>query len=379
MKNEKNILYTAIVVIITVFVTVGGLMASGYMLKVPYSDLKYYKEFATIANEVEKTYYKDVNKKAMFEGAYKGMLESLGDEYSEYFNENEAKDIYALTTNSYIGIGAVFGVEKDKKVMIVSVMDDSPAKDAGLKSGDEVLTVNSKEVNSANLNKTVSMIKSRENQEITMVVLREGKKNTLKMKTRNVKLKSVGYDMIDKNIGYIAISSFSNDTADEFEDAVGNLKKKGMKALIIDLRGNGGGLVDSSVRISDDLLGDATIFTQKYKYGKTQVAKSDKNKIVDVPIAILIDKNTASASEIFTGAMVDNNAAVAIGEKSYGKGVTQALNKVGNGDLVKVTVSEYLTPSGKSINKKGIEPSIKIKKGEDIQKKAVEYLKTKIK
>lgn len=376
--KKNNVIYTILVVIATAIVTTAGLMMSGFMLKVPYSDLKYYRELSSIANQLERTYYKGVDKKKMFQGAYRGMVDSLGDEYSEYFDGSEAKDFLMLTQNRYTGIGVIFGIGEDEKALIMNVFDESPAKKAGVEPGDIVVSANGEKMTKDNMTAITAKIKSKKGQDVRLVVNRNGKELTFDMKTDDIKVKSVAYDMLDKNIGYIAISGFSEDTSDEFESALTDLKKKGIKALAIDLRGNGGGLVNESVKMADDLLGDATILTQVYKDGRKEVIKSDSKKMLDLPIAILTDKNTASASEIFTGALVDNEAAVSIGEKTYGKGVTQSIGKLANGDMVKITVSEYLTPSGKHINKKGIEPTYKVKDQDELRKKTIDYLNGEI-
>lgn len=317
-----------------------------------------------IAGIINNYYYEDVDADQMADGLYHGIMSSMDDPYSSYLNKEEYQDLLEDTTQQYAGIGA--GLQRDQdtgKVTITYVYPSTPAEEAGLKAGDEIVSADGYSASDfTDLDEFVKHIRGDENTTVTLVYLRNGKKNTVDVERKNITLPTVSYKMLDEDdkIGYILISQFSSNTANEFETALSDLQSQGVKAVIYDLRTNPGGLVDSVVKILDDLLPEGTVVSMKDRNGKETKYTSDAENHVDLPTAVLISGQTASAAEIFSGAVRDFNYGTLIGTKTYGKGIVQQTIPLGDGTAVKLTTQTYYTPSGECIHKLGIEPDIEL-------------------
>lgn len=322
------------------------------------------KKMTLMEQLVDAYYFGKIDKSKMTEGTYKGLIEGLDDPYSEYFTKEEYKDLQQESSGKYVGIGAL--VTQDDKngiISIVKVLDKSPAKKAGLKKDDIIAQVDGKDVTGKELTKVVSKMKGKEDTKVTLKILdpKTAKYKTVTLVRKSVDSPSVDSKIIDKknNIGYIAISEFDQNTAEQFEKHIKKLKKKKVKGIIFDLRYNPGGLYDTVVKMLDDILPEGVIVFTKDKNGNREEEKSDA-KCLKLPIVVLQNEGSASAAEIFSGAIQDFKAGTIVGTKSYGKGVVQNTFPFSDGSALKLTIKKYYTPSGKNINGKGITPDVKV-------------------
>lgn len=342
-----------------------------------------------LKNVVDKYYLGDTDEKKMSESAAKGYIEGLEDEYSEYITAEEYAEFSQEIYGSFVGIGIYFGKNTNDEMMVVSTIENSAAEKAGLQSGDIITKVDDYEVTTDSTTSEVSAkIKGEEGTKVKMEILREGEKMTFEITRENVKLHYVKAEILDNNIGYITVSSFDEGTADEFKNKLEELQSKNVKSLIIDLRNNGGGIVQEATQIADYLLDkDQKIIITKDKQGKEEITLSKEDKITDLPVVVLVNGYTASSSEILASALKDNNRAKVVGTKTYGKGVIQNVYRLTDGSALKLTTHEYYTAIGNKINKLGITPTEEVElpdgvnvynmpRDKDTQlKKAIELLK----
>lgn len=301
----------------------------------------------------------------LVEGANKGLVEAIGDPYTAYYNEKEAKEFSADLEGTFSGIGAELG-KKDGKLLVISPLDNSPAVKAGLQANDIIAKVNNEDTASWSIDKAVSRIKGEKGTTVKLVVLRgdEVKEFTItrdKITDPSVKTEKKG------EIGVIRISRFGDDTATRTRKAAQDFKQEGVKGVVIDLRGNGGGYLETAQEMASLWLDSGqTVVTERRgkEVIETHAAQGD-NILKDMPTVVLIDGSSASASEILAGALKDSGKAKLVGEKSYGKGSVQRIIKLKNGAELKVTIARWYTPQGKNINKEGISPDIKVAPSKD--------------
>ena len=314
-----------------------------------------------LSSIIDDYYYKNVSDSTKATGLYKGLMESMDDPYTEYYTPKEYKDLMVSLSGDYAGIGAVLTQNKEtRQVSIVQVYDDSPAKKAGLKTGDIIVSVDGKDADSESLDDFVQRVRGVKGSKLTMVYIRDQEEKTVEITREEVIVPSVSYQMLSDQIGYLRISQFSTGTQSEFEKALSDLKAQGMKGVIFDLRDNGGGMVDSVVAILDDILPKGTVVYTKDKNNKRTNYRSDDEKQLDLPMTVLVNENTASAAEIFTGAVMDFQKGTVIGTKTFGKGIVQTTLPLSDGSAVKLTTARYYTPKGVCIQGKGIEPDVKL-------------------
>lgn len=301
----------------------------------------------------------------------KDMISGIGDPYAEYYTAEEFKEFSKPFEGGYVGIGILVG-QTDDGILVEQVYEDGPAYGAGMKEGDYILRVDG--VVPKDLDDAVSRMTGEEGTDVTVTVGRNGKEIDLDMKRKSINLDSVGYAVSedDPDVGYIRLAIFSEDSDEEFENAVKELQKKGCSKFILDLRDNGGGLTNVSINIADYLLPECVIMTEVSKDGTEKEYKS-KADSADLDMVVLVNENTASASEILTAAIKENDAGTVLGSKTFGKGVTQISRQFNDGTAVKMTVTEYLTPDGNHVQDQGIEPDIEAT-DEDILDKALEAL-----
>lgn len=320
------------------------------------------EKIGLIERYIDSFYLEEVDEDKVQDGIYRGLVSGLGDPFSEYYTEEEYRDMMEEDQGEYRGIGIV--VYKDSStgyVVIESVMKDQPAYNAGIENGDILISVDGKETTTMTLSETVGLIKRGEADTTKLVILRDTKTFEKEVDKTNIVLESVSHEMKEDGIGYISISQFIENTDEQFIEAVNDLQGKGMKGLVIDLRDNGGGLVSSCVNMLSRLIPENKLLVyMEDKNGNKEEYKSDSPEVLDTPIVILVNGNTASASEIFTGCLKDYDLAEVVGSKTYGKGIVQSVMPLGDGSALKLTVSEYYTPDGKEIHKKGIEPDVKL-------------------
>lgn len=315
-----------------------------------------------------------IDEQKLIEGSIKGMAASLEDPYTVFMNKEEYEKFSKLTNGNYMGLGIYISPNEKNQITIKGTMEKSPAKKAGLIKGDIIDKVNNTKVTGDNIDKAVSMMSGPESKTVKLTIIRESKKTlNVSLKTEKVTVDTVKSEMIDKNVGYIKISEFEGNTGKQFKEALQKLKEKNMKGLIIDIRENGGGLLDQCIDVTSNFVEkDKVIVSTVDKYKKKKEYESEGGNAQGLPLVVLIDGGTASASEIFSGAIRDYKLGTLIGTKSFGKGIVQTILETGDGTALKVTKSKYYTPSGENIHHKGIEPNIKIEYPKELLEKEYE-------
>lgn len=397
ISKKKAIIGALLIVILTsVFnFTVGNLITSplgfGYALSKDKNEQ--YEKFFALKDYLQKNYYKEIDEEQLIEGAIKGMFDSIGDPYTQYMDVKEFGDLMTTTQGSYGGIGVIVTPGDDGYVTVVSPIEDTPGEKAGLIPGDKIVSVNGEAISGDRLDYAVSLMKGEPGTDVKLSILREGKAETFDviLKREEIRLKTVKSEMIENDIGYIRISMFDEQTAADFKAHLGELKKKNIKGLVLDLRNNPGGLLDQCVEIADEILGEQVIVYTEDRGGNRNIEKSDENQL-EIPLTVLVNKGSASASEILSGAIKDGNKGTIIGTTTFGKGLVQQVKPLADGTGFKFTISEYFTPNGTNIHGTGVEPDIVVElPGEDgnettvdIQKdtqleKAIEVLRSKMK
>lgn len=317
----------------------------------------------TLIGQIDAYYYQDVDADDLADGLYKGLFEGLDDPYSAYYTEQEYEDLMVTTNANYYGIGA--GLKQDPDTMEVSIThiyDDSPAQKAGLLAGDVIVQVDDITATSMEVSDLVTKIRGEEGTTVHLKIYREGESDYLEfdVKRAKVDIPTVSYKMLEDGIGYIQVAEFAENTPTQFDAAIQDLQGQGMKGMIIDLRDNGGGLLSACQTMLDEILPEGTVVYTEDKYGNRQDYTSDAEHSMDLPIALLVNGNSASASEIFAGAIRDFDYGTLIGTKTFGKGIVQNIKQLSDGSAYKVTVAKYYTPSGDYIHGKGIEPDIEL-------------------
>ena len=320
------------------------------------------KKIDELMSYIDLYYNDDYDEDDIRNAIYAGTLEGLGDPYSVYYTADEYKDMQINTSGKYYGIGAALGQEaKTKEVTISKVYEGTPAEEAGLRDGDQIVKVNDTVSTSEELSDLVQKIRGEEGTTVHLKIYRASTKKTFEVdvERKNVELPSITSKMLDGGIGYIQISEFQSKTEEQFKSALADLKKQGMKSLIVDVRSNPGGLITAAANILDQILPEGTVVYTEDKYGKREDYTSD-SKCLKCPIVVLVNENSASASEIFAGAIKDYNYGTLIGTKTFGKGIVQTVFPLEDGDAVKITTAKYYTPKGNYIHGVGIEPDINL-------------------
>lgn len=401
MKEEKNqriykvVMLVILTVLITAIITTVAVYNALSNTKVKYittsgdnskisKTLQYYKSF------IQEKYFGEMDEDKMLESAIKGYVEGLGDEYSEYITKEEMEDYMADATGKYVGIGVyISNNTKTNQIVVLAPMEGSPAQKAGIKSGDVISKVDGIEYKGEELSEASSKMKGEEGTKVKIEITRDEQKIELEVERKTIKVNHVEGKVLDNNIGYIQISTFDDGCYEEFKEKYNELSSKNIKSLIIDLRNNGGGIVDESINIADMMVDkDKTLLITAAKGGKEETTKSKTQKVIDMPIVFLVNEHTASASEILTVAVKENLENVkVVGTKTYGKGVIQSIFTLSDGSGIKLTTNEYYTPNHNTINKVGITPDYEIEfpSGESIYsideekdpqlQKAIELLK----
>lgn len=306
-------------------------------------------------------YEDEIDTDKLAEGIYSGYTSALGDKYTVYYDEDETKALMESTSGTFSGVGATLTKDADTGyATIVNVYEDSPAEKAGLKAGDILEKIDDHEVGDEQLDTVVSWIKGEKGTEVKITVLRDGEELELTATRDTIEVKTVSYEMKENQIGYIRVSEFDTVTYDQFKEALDDLENQGMQGLIVDLRNNPGGSLDTVTNMLRLLLPEGTIVSTKDKNGKKDEITCDGTHEFKKPMAVLVNQYSASASEIFSVAVQDYGTAKIVGVTTYGKGVVQQLMDLGDGTCLKVTIAEYYTPNGRSINGKGVEPDVEV-------------------
>lgn len=324
---------------------------------------------AYIRTLLQDEYIGELDDEQMLETAIKGYVAGVGDEYTVYYTKDEMDDQYDAAMGNYVGIGIYMIVDySEGTIEVVSVMENSPALEAGMQAGDMITKVNGKELTKENVGELSNEIKGEEGTTVNLEIKRGEETLELEVERRRIEVSHIESEMLENNIGYIQVLDFDGGTAEEFKENYESLKEQGVTSLIIDIRGNGGGVVDEAIDMLEMICDkDSTLLIETDKNGNEEIIKAKENPIIDVPIVVLVNETSASASEIFAGALKDHNKATIIGTKTYGKGVIQTLIRLADGSGIKITTEEYCTPNRNKINKVGIEPDITVELPEDIE------------
>lgn len=317
---------------------------------------------------VDSLFLYDYDKDEMADNIYKAVMSSLDDPYSKYYTAEEYKELSASTEGVYYGIGATVTLNDDGYVRIVQTQEGSPAEEAGILAEDVITEVAGENVKGMKLDDIVSRMKGEEGTSVTLTIVRGDETLKIDVTRRKIDSVLVAGKMLDNNIGYIAISQFEGVTLEQFNNAFDDLKEQGMQGLIIDVRGNPGGRLDTVTDILDRLLPEGLIVYMQDKNGKREEIRSDEECDLDVPCAVLVNGNSASASEVFSGALQDYGLAGIIGTQTFGKGIVQSIYKLDDGSAVKLTTQDYYTPNGNNIHGIGITPDEVVELDEDAYK-----------
>lgn len=381
MENKKQFIRgIAVGVVITALVAGGVSFGSRALTKV--SDEKKAEsgelnltstavedKITEIETLVQKYYLNEIDTEQVENYLYKGMIAGLDDAYAAYYTKEEYQSMMDSTNGSYYGIGVEMSQNMTTGIITITrVFEGSPAEEAGLLPGDVIYKVQDTEVTGEDLTKVVSMVKGAEGTTVPISVAREGESDylTFDVERRTIEIATVEHRMLDGNIGYISIASFDDVTVNQFLTALEDLENQGETALIIDLRNNGGGLVSSAGSILDRLLPEGLIVYTEDKYGNREELKSDAENYFDKPLAVLVNGNSASASEIFAGAIKDYGLGTLVGTQTFGKGIVQKVYPLNDGTAVKLTVSKYYTPKGNNIHGIGIAPDVEVELDADV-------------
>ena len=378
-KILKTIIAVLLIAIISSISTLGLIYYALGFNEQGFSNLM---RFITAYRFIETKYVNDTDDVKLIDGAIDGMVKSLNDPHSNYLSPKMYKTLMEQTEGSFAGIGVVMGMDNEQKIHIVGIMENSPGQKAGLQEGDEILAVDGVPVTQMAFDEVAAHVRGQAGTDVVLTIMRDNTNQDITITRDNIKLKTVGHKMLNNNIGYIQIVSFSEDTANEFNEAYNDLKNQGMKALVLDLRNNPGGLLTTCVEIAKKLVPKGEIVSIVDKQGNKETYSSSL-EAPEYPLVVLINKNSASASEILSGAIQDTKAGTIIGNTSYGKGSVQTILPMFEDDAVKLTIAKYYTPSGRSIDGTGITPDIEINLDENATSdtqldKALEVLKAQL-
>lgn len=342
-----------------------------------------------VRDVINSQYYQDIDQDALVEGAIKGMVNSVGDPYTVFFNAEEYKEFNDDGDGNYVGIGVIVGIKEDR-IVVITPFEGSPAFKAGLRSGDFITKVEGVEYTGTELDKAVSVIKGEEGKPVTLTIMRNGEEQDITIVRASITIVNVESEMLEGDIAHVTMLQFSNNTAEQVREAMEELRDQGAKGYILDLRGNPGGFLDEAVDVASLFVEkDKTILYTLDKYDQKKEYRSYGGSFIGAPLVVLIDGGSASASEVVSGALKDYEAATLVGQQSFGKGIVQMVYQVGDGEAVKVTVSSYYSPEGINIHGEGIAPDIEVEIPEDAEmplteendtqlQKAVEVLREKM-
>ncbi|MGL4798735.1 MAG: S41 family peptidase [Cellulosilyticaceae bacterium] len=387
MRKNKFLQGTAIGFVLSTTIL---LSTTAFVNKYDFIDQK----LEAIGDAISEYYVGEVDTEKMEQGIYKGFVAAVGDPYTTYYTPEEFASFMEKSSGMYAGIGVQMTVDtNDNTITVTDVFPGSPAEKAGMLPKDKIIGAEGQELTGDDFDAAPKIIKGEPGTEVTVTIFRpsESKNYELKMERQNVIYPSVNYEMLPESMGYIQIRQFEELTYKQFKEALTNLQAEDAKGLIIDLRNNTGGLLHITEQIADELLPEGIIVSTKDNTGKVEETQSDAN-YADIPIVVLVNEQSASASEVLSGALKDHNRAVLVGTRTFGKGIVQSIMQLSDGSALKVTTSQYFTPSGVCIQGKGIDPDYyvtlptelmikaKVEHHEDTQlQKAIEVLKEQIK
>jgi len=382
--SRRKIIFGAIALVVATVLLMSGLLV--YLLQSTLGDAAGAIRLFKALHIIKSRYVEDVPVDTLMTGAVKGMVNSLGDPHSIYMDPKMYKEFMIETEGSFGGVGIVLGA-KDKVLTVISPIEGTPGEKAGIKSGDEIVKIDGQDTKGLALDEAVSKIRGPEGTKVTLTIRRGQETKDYALTRSNIQIKTVSGKMLPDNVGYIRISMFNENTGSDLAKKYQELEKEGMKAIVLDLRDNPGGLLDESVKVANKFVPKGPVVSVITRDGRRDTSTSNL-EAVKYPCAVLINGGSASASEIVAGAVQDTGAGTLVGTKSYGKGSVQTLMRLDKDDAIKLTIAKYYTPKDRSINGIGIEPDVKVELPEhvhpglevkDVQlDKAVEIVKSKI-
>lgn len=348
------------------------------------TDEKTQQKIELIEGLIEENYLEDVDQESMTEGMLKGLISGVGDTYADYYTTEEYREILNSTQGDYRGVGMIMQQYEDtKEVLIVGVYEDTPADRAGIRAGDILVQVDDMVCTENDLDVVAAAIKNGEADQVHMILRRDGEKYEVDVTKEEIQVPVVAGEMLEDGIGYIQIAQFTGLASDQFAEYYQQLWEQDMKALIVDLRNNPGGLLDAVVDTLRQILPEGLVVYMQTKDGTKTEYTCDGETPIDIPLVVLVNENSASASEIFAGAVHDYGVGTLVGTRTYGKGIVQKTFPFTDGSAIKMTIAYYYTPDGTCIHGEGIEPDVGIElpedATEDVQlKKAQEILKEQL-
>lgn len=370
MIRKRNLLILVVVtVLVGALLTGGSFFAWSHATDQMILSSEEYKEYkqmkkdystlAELQETIEKHYYIPVDRDALFQGMYKGLFQGIGDPYSAYLTKKEYEELMISTSGEYQGIGVTVEPEESGYINIVAPIEGTPADKAGILPRDKIIRVDDEAFDATTIDMAVQRMRGKPGTPVNITVLRSGKELEFQLTRAKIIMETVKTELLEPDIGYIRITSFEDHTAKDFEKALRDMEFQGVKGMVIDLRDNPGGLVDSSVKIADALLPEGIITYTEDRQGEKIYHKSD-SKHTKIPYVMLINGNSASASEILAGAVKDYKQGAIVGTRSYGKGIIQSIAQLESGDAVKMTVMQYFSPKGNVIHQVGVEPDFTV-------------------
>lgn len=329
------------------------------------SDTKTVQKLNYLESLINEEYLEEKEEDSLREGLYAGLMSGLNDPYSTYYTAEQYKELNTSNEGSYVGIGAVLQKDKDGGAKIVQLYEGGSGEQAGLKKGDVLKAIDGEDVTEKETSDIASMIGESDKDSVSLTIQRDEETKEMKVEIRDVEIQTVSHEMLDDETGYIRISEFSEVTSNQYKKAFEDLQDKGMKKLVVDLRDNPGGLLTAVCDVLRQILPEGLIVYTEDKNGKKEEEKCDGKSEFAMPLAVLVNGGSASASEIFAGAVKDYGIGTIVGTTTYGKGVVQTIQPLSDGSAVKITIAKYFTPKGNDINKKGIAPDVEAELSED--------------
>jgi carboxyl-terminal processing protease len=378
LSRRKIIVGAMLLVLVTFLATSAGFL---YLMNAWSADAASAIKIIRALHVVKARYVEDVSVDTLMAGAISGMVKSLNDPHSIYMDAKTFKEFMIETEGSFGGVGIVIGM-KDKLLTVVAPIEGTPGEQAGIKSGDQIIKIDGQDTKNMALDEAVNKIRGPEGSTVVLTVMRGQEVQDYTLTRSNIQIKTVAGKMLEDNIGYIRISMFNENTGNEFVRKLQEMEKQGMKALVLDLRDNPGGLLSESVKVASQFVPKGPVVSVVTRDGQRETHSSNL-ETKKYPLVILVNGGSASASEIVSGAVQDTGVGTLVGTKTYGKGSVQTVIRLDEGSAIKLTIAKYLTPNDRSINGVGIEPDIVVEmpenKTKDVQlDKALEVIKSKM-
>lgn len=318
-----------------------------------------------IDSVLDSFYFEEVDDEKAKDSIYKAYLSSYGDKYTVYYTTDEYKKLTETTNGTFSGIGAVCQISSEGGILLVDVYESGAGYKAGLRSGDRIIQVDGTDVTDMDLSSAVALVKGEKGTQVGLKIVRDGATSDYTVVRDEIEVQTVNYAITEDNIGYISVSQFENVTAKQFKAAIEDLKSEGAKGIIIDIRNNPGGLLTTVISMLKDILPNGLIVYTEDKDGNRKEYSDNDNEELDMPLAVLVNGNSASASEIFAGAIQDYGKGVIVGTQTFGKGIVQTVKPLTDGSAIKFTIAKYFTPKGQDIHGKGVTPDVVVEYDKD--------------